>query len=499
MNETIVKMENITKQFPGVLALDNVSFNLRKGEVHALLGENGAGKSTLMKILSGVHVPNKGSITFEDEVIKLETPISAQEKGIAIIHQEFNLFPELTVADNIFIGREFRGRNKWILDGDSQLEGTKKILDKLNLDINPNTLVEKLSVAQQQMVEIAKALSINAKVLIMDEPTAALTESEIESLFKVTNMLKSQGVGIVYISHRLEELALIADRATVMRDGCFVKTVDYKYIRIDELISMMVGRDLGDIFPKRASKPSDEVVLEVKDLNRSGVLKDINFNLRRGEILGFAGLMGAGRTEVARAIFGADSIDSGQVTLFGKEVTIKNVHDAINQGIGYLTEDRKKEGLALGLSVNVNTMLSSYKEFSNKFGVIDEQKCINISQDLKAKLRIKTPDLEQLAGNLSGGNQQKIIIAKWLCKDTEILIFDEPTRGIDVGAKLEIYELINQLTMQGKSIIVISSELPEVLGLCDRILVMRNGNITGELEAERATQENIMKYATLEG
>ncbi|WP_022942602.1 sugar ABC transporter ATP-binding protein [Psychromonas hadalis] len=499
MNTTLVKMENITKKFPGVLALDNVSFNLRSGEVHALLGENGAGKSTLMKVLSGVHVPNNGRIIFEGKEVVFDTPISAQEKGIAIIHQEFNLFPELSVADNIFIGREFRAGNKWVLDEHAQVEGAKKILDRLNLDINPNTLVETLSVAQQQMVEIAKALSINAKVLIMDEPTAALTESEIESLFDVTNMLKSQGVGIVYISHRLEELAKIADRATVMRDGCFIGTVDYASSSIDELITMMVGRDLGDIFPKRANKPSDEIVLEVKNLNRKGVLKDINFSLHRGEILGFAGLMGAGRTEVARAIFGADSIDSGQVILFGQEVKIKNVHDAINRGIGYLTEDRKKEGLALGLSVNVNTMLSSYDEYSNKFGVIDEQKCINISQELKEKLRIKTPDLDQLAGNLSGGNQQKIIIAKWLCKDTEILIFDEPTRGIDVGAKLEIYELINQLTVQGKSIIVISSELPEVLGLCDRILVMRNGKITGELEAERATQENIMKYATLEG
>ena len=499
MNTTLLKMENITKQFPGVLALDNVSFNLRRGEVHALLGENGAGKSTLMKVLSGVHIPNEGRITFEDEVVNISSPISAQEKGITIIHQEFNLFPELSVAENIFIGREFRGSHQWILDDSSQAEAAKKILDKLNLDISPDMLVEKLTVAQQQMVEIAKALSVNAKVLIMDEPTAALTESEIESLFKVTNMLKAQGVGIVYISHRLEELAQIADRATVMRDGCFIGTVDYASTTIDELIAMMVGRDLGDIYPDRANKPSDELVLEVKNLNRKGVLQDINFSLRRGEILGFSGLMGAGRTEVARAIFGADSIDSGEITLFGQPVQIKDVHQAIELGIGYLTEDRKKEGLALGLSVNVNTMLSSYSQYSSKFGIIDELACTEISQDLKDKLKIKTPNLEQLAGNLSGGNQQKIIIAKWICKNTEILIFDEPTRGIDVGAKLEIYELINQLTAQGKSIIVISSELPEVLGMCDRILVMRGGKITGELEAERATQENIMKYATLEG
>jgi len=423
MNETIVKMEHITKRFPGVLALDNVSFNLRKGEVHALLGENGAGKSTLMKILSGVHVPNEGSITFEGEVIKLETPISAQEKGIAIIHQEFNLFPELSVAENIFIGREFRGQHKWLLNDGSQSEAAQALLNKLNLDISPDILVEKLTVAQQQMVEIAKALSVDAKVLIMDEPTAALTESEIESLFKVTNMLKSQGVGIVYISHRLEELALIADRATVMRDGCFIDTVDYTFAKIEDLISMMVGRSLGDIYPERANKVLEEVVLDVKNLNRKGVLTDINFQLKRGEILGFSGLMGAGRTEVARAIFGADPVDSADITLFGESVQIRDVHHAIELGIGYLTEDRKKDGLALGMSVSDNTLLSSYKEYSNKFGVIDEEACHEVATKLSNKLRIKTPTLEQSAGNLSGGNQQKIIIAKWVCKDSNILIF----------------------------------------------------------------------------
>ncbi len=499
MNKIIVKMENITKRFPGVVALDNVSFNLRKGEVHALLGENGAGKSTLMKILSGVHVPDEGTIIFEDDVVKLGTPISAQAKGIAIIHQEFNLFPELTVAENIFIGREFRGHHKWMLSDKAQSDAAQALLNKLNLDISSETLVEKLTVAQQQMVEIAKALSVDAKVLIMDEPTAALTESEIASLFKVTNMLKSQGVGIVYISHRLEELVQIADRATVMRDGCFVGTVDYASTTINELITMMVGRNLGDIYPERANKPLDEIVLDVKNLNRKGVLTDINFHLKRGEILGLSGLMGAGRTEVARCIFGADPIDSADITLFGERVKIKNVHHAIELGIGYLTEDRKKNGLALGMSVSDNTMLSSFKDFSNQFGIIDEKACRVIVTELSDKLRIKTPTLEQLAGNLSGGNQQKIIIAKWICKDTEILIFDEPTRGIDVGAKLEIYELINQLTAQGKSIILISSELPEILGMCDRILVMRNGRIAGELSAERATQEKIMKYATLEG
>lgn len=499
MNTTIVQMNGITKRFPGVLALDNVSFNLRKGEVHALLGENGAGKSTLMKVLSGVHNPDEGHILFEGKQVSLGSPIAAQEKGITIIHQEFNLFPELTVAENIFIGREHTAGHKWVLDDRAQAKATQALLDKLNLDISPDTLVEKLTVAQQQMVEIAKALSVNAKVLIMDEPTAALTESEIDSLFQVTNMLKSQGVGIVYISHRLEELAQIADRATVMRDGTYIGTVDYHTVQIDDLIAMMVGRDLGDIYPQRANKPSDEVVLEVNKLNRKGVLRDVSFSLKRGEILGFSGLMGAGRSEVARAIFGADPIDSGEIKLFGRPVTINNVHQAIEQGIAYLTEDRKKDGLALGMSVQDNIMLSSFEDYANKAGVIDEASSSAISVDLKEKLRIKTPNLEQLAGNLSGGNQQKIIIAKWICKNTEILIFDEPTRGIDVGAKLEIYELINQLTRQGKSVIVISSELPEILGMCDRILVMRNGMITGELQADEANQENIMKYATLEG
>ena len=479
MNTTIIQMTGITKRFPGVLALDSVSFNLRKGEVHALLGENGAGKSTLMKVLSGVHIPDEGHIVYEGKSVTFNSPISALEKGIAIIHQEFNLFPELTVAENIFIGRELTGSSKWILDDQSQNEATKALLDRLNLDIEPTTLVESLTVAQQQMVEIAKALSVNAKVLIMDEPTAALTESEIESLFNVTNMLKLQGVGIVYISHRLEELALIADRATVMRDGTFIGTVDYHTVRVDDLITMMVGRDLGDIYPKRANEPGDEIVLEVNNLNRKGVIKNISFKLKRGEILGFSGLMGAGRSEVARAIFGADPIDSGEIKLFGKPVKIKSVHEAIAQGIAYLTEDRKKDGLALGMSVKDNIMLSSFDDYSNTAGIIDELSSTNIAQELKDKLRIKSPNLDQLAGNLSGGNQQKIIIAKWICKNTEILIFDEPTRGIDVGAKLEIYELINQLTKQGKSVIVISSELPEVLGLCDRILVMRNGSITG--------------------
>ena len=498
MSETFLQMKHITKRFPGVLALNDVQFTLRRGEVHALLGENGAGKSTLMKILSGVYQPDEGEIIFEDKPVSFSDPLSAQNVGITIIHQEFNLFPELTVEENIFIGREFCKKNRWRLDEKQQRQATIEILQKLNLAIKPDTLVADLTVAQQQMVEIAKAISVNARILIMDEPTAALTETEIESLFRVTRLLKEQGTGIVYISHRLEELALIADRATVMRDGQYISTVDYECVKISDLIAMMVGRDLGNVYPRREALQQRIPVLEVNGLTRKGVLNDINFTLYRGEILGFAGLMGAGRTELARAIFGADSIDSGTLKLNGKETVIKDISDAIQQGISYLTEDRKKEGLALNLSVERNIMLGNYPEYSDRFGNIDSRRCQQTSEEQVKALRIKTPNLEQAALNLSGGNQQKIIIARWVCKDTDILIFDEPTRGIDVGAKLEIYELMNRLVAKGKSIIMISSELPEVLGMCDRILVMRSGRITGELSAKEATQEKIMQYATLE-
>lgn len=487
MSETFLQMSHITKRFPGVLALSNVDFALRKGEVHALLGENGAGKSTLMKILSGVYQPDEGDIIFEGQPVSFANPLSAQSAGITIIHQEFNLFPELTVEENIFIGREFCKNNRWRLDEKQQRQAAIDILQKLNLNISPETLVADLTVAQQQMVEIAKAISVNAKILIMDEPTAALTETEIDSLFQVTRLLKEQGTGIVYISHRLEELALIADRATVMRDGQFIATVDYDAVKISDLIAMMVGRDLGNIYPRRGPLAQRKPVLEVSGLTRNGVLNNIDFTLYQGEILGFAGLMGAGRTELARAIFGADPIDGGTLKLNGKVTVIKDIPDAIQQGISYLTEDRKKEGLALGLSVERNIMLGNYPEYSDRYGNVDSKRCQKTSEEQVKALRIKTPHLEQAALNLSGGNQQKIIIARWVCKDTDILIFDEPTRGIDVGAKLEIYELMNRLVAKGKSIIMISSELPEVLGMCDRILVMRNGRITGELGKVRTS------------
>lgn len=384
MSETFLQMSHITKRFPGVLALSNVDFALRKGEVHALLGENGAGKSTLMKILSGVYQPDEGDIIFEGQSVSFANPLSAQSAGITIIHQEFNLFPELTVEENIFIGREFCKNNRWRLDEKQQRQAAIDILQKLNLNISPETLVADLTVAQQQMVEIAKAISVNAKILIMDEPTAALTETEIDSLFQVTRLLKEQGTGIVYISHRLEELALIADRATVMRDGQFIATVDYDAVKISDLIAMMVGRDLGNIYPRRGPLAQRKPVLEVSGLTRNGVLNNIDFTLYQGEILGFAGLMGAGRTELARAIFGADPIDGGTLKLNGKVTVIKDIPDAIQQGISYLTEDRKKEGLALGLSVERNIMLGNYPEYSDRYGNVDSKRCQKTSEDRKS-------------------------------------------------------------------------------------------------------------------
>ncbi|UYM18249.1 sugar ABC transporter ATP-binding protein [Endozoicomonas euniceicola] len=497
MSDVLLEMKKITKRFPGVLALNRVDFDLYRGEVHALLGENGAGKSTLMKILSGVCQKDEGEIIFKGSPVIIDGPLAARNLGISIIHQEFNLCSHLTVAQNIFIGREHR--KGWFLDENRQNRAAADLLESLNLAIAPDRLVSTLTVAQQQMVEIAKALSFNSGILIMDEPTAALTDSEIDCLFRVMNRLRDQGVGIIYISHRLEELAIIADRATVMRDGEYVNTVNYKASTLDELICMMVGRELDNLFPPRQPVTSDQVALSVKNLCREGVLDAVSFDLYRGEILGFSGLMGAGRTELARAIFGADPIDSGEITLGRRQLMNHSVEEAIEAGVGYLTEDRKLEGLALGLSVQANTMLSNYPKYASVPGVINEKKVSSVAEKLSRRLRIKTPSLKQLAGNLSGGNQQKIIIARWLCRESDIFIFDEPTRGIDVSARYEIYELMNELVQQGKSIIMISSELPEIIGLSDRILVMRHGRITGELSREQASQKSILKYATFEG
>ncbi len=496
MAEPILRLKNITKRFPGVIALDNMKLDVYPGEVHALLGENGAGKSTLMKIISGVYAKDEGTIICRGKEVDIKTPLEAKQLGINIIYQEFNLFPQLTVAQNIFAGREPRKTIKGLLDEKKLNKKAQEILDTLSLDISPTEKIEDLSVAKQQMVEIAKAVSFNADILIMDEPTAALTETEIEALFSIIKKFKKQGVGIIYISHRLQELEQIADRVTVFRDGQWVGATLYKATTDAELIRMMVGRDVSDFFHERESHATTEKVLEVKGLTRHGYFEDVNFHLNKGEILGFSGLMGAGRTEVARAIFGADSIDTGQIFLNGTEQNITSPTAAIKSSIGYLSEDRKKDGLALSLSVSDNVVLSSIPQFSTSLSIIQDKKVKTTVQELCDRLRIKTPSLEQKVVNLSGGNQQKIIVAKWLCRQSKIFIFDEPTRGIDIGAKVEIYDLMNELVKEGTSIIMISSELPEILAMSDRIIVMHEGRIKGELPGKGATQEKIMHLAT---
>ena len=495
MSDVLVLMEGIEKTFPGVHALKQCRFELRSGEVHALLGENGAGKSTLMKILSGVYPKDAGKIIYKGKEVEIPNTKAAQDLGISIIFQELNLIPHLTVAQNVFIGREPRKGVRFILNEKEINEKTQKILDMMNLDIDPRAKVSELTVAKQQMVEIAKALSLNSEVLIMDEPTAALTDSEIEDLFRIIRDLKKKGVGIIYISHRLEEIGIISDRITVMRDGEYIDTVPTKDVTTEQIIKMMVGREIYVTSEANSESSKNEVVLEVKNLNRGRAIKDVSFKLRKGEILGFAGLMGAGRTEVARAIFGADPIDSGEIYVNGKKVNIKQPIDAVKHGIGYLSEDRKQFGLMLNLDVEQNTVIASLENYS-KFGWINKNKTRMDTNKWIEALKIKTPSLEQKVRNLSGGNQQKVVLGKWLTRDCNILIFDEPTRGIDVGAKSEIYKLMNKLVAEGKSIIMISSELPEILRMSHRVLVMCEGRITGELSYEEATQERIMEYAT---
>jgi len=493
---TLLLAKGIGKSYPGVKALNNVNLNLRKGEVHAILGENGAGKSTLMKIISGAISYDEGELLYKGEPLNVSHPKEAQELGISIVYQEFNLLPELTVAENIYINREPQSKFNKLLINDSKLnQDAQEVLKRLNSPINPKEKVANLSVAEQQMVEIAKALSFNCELLIMDEPTAALTDSEIDVLFEIVNKLKEEGVAIAFISHRMEELHLIVDRVTIIRDGEFVSEYLFKDKTLDELIQDMVGRQLTSKYPAKPNYNKGEKVLEVKNLNRNGVLHNISFAAHKGEILGIAGLMGSGRTELARAICGADNIDSGEIFIGEVAVKIKSPEQAIRLGIGYITEDRKKNGLALSLNIKENVVLSSHKEFSNIFGFMKQRQVLNITDQYIADLKIKTYGSEQLTGNLSGGNQQKVVLAKWLCKHTKILIFDEPTRGIDIGAKFEIYQLMYELVKNGITIIMISSELPEVLSMSDRILVMKEGEIAGELLKNEATQEKIIKYA----
>lgn len=495
--ETIIEMRGIEKRFPGVHALKAARFDLRAGEVHALMGENGAGKSTLMKILAGIYRPDEGEIHFRGQKIELTDPRSAQTAGIGIIHQELSLMNDLTAAQNIFIGREPR-RSFGRLDERLLNEQAAAIFKAMRLKLDPEAPVGSLTIAKQQMVEIAKALSYKFQVLIMDEPTAALNDAEIADLFSIIRDLKAQGVGIVYISHKMDELKRIADRVTIMRDGEFIDTVPAADTPISTIITKMVGREVKDDAPDVPDTTGNPVALEVKGLRRGREIRDVSFSLARGEILGFAGLMGAGRTEVARAIFGADPLEAGEIRVHGKPVLIRSPHDAVCAGIGYLSEDRKHFGLALTMDVRNNIALATLKSFIKFPGRLDEKAMKNTADEFIRKLAIRTPSDSQEVRLLSGGNQQKVVIAKWLLRNCEILIFDEPTRGIDVGAKAEIYQLLTDLAKGGKAIIVISSELPEIMRLSHRIAVMCEGRLTGILPGGRVTrQEDIMHLATL--
>jgi ribose transport system ATP-binding protein len=496
MGELLVEMEGIDKEFPGVRALAEASFQLREGEVHALVGENGAGKSTLMKILAGIYSRDGGVIRYKGREVEVPNPRAAQELGISIIHQELNLMPHLTVAQNIFISREPRGRPSFLVDDRQLNRQARDLIDRLHLKLDPRARVLDLAVAQQQMVEIAKSLSFNAEVLIMDEPTAALTDTEIDELFRIIRELRSNGVGIVHISHRLEELKQISDRVSVMRDGRYIATLETKEASIDTIIRMMVGRTIYEAAPEVPQSAHEDVVLEVRGLTRGRVIRDVSFSLRRGEILGIAGLVGAGRTEVARAIFGADPLEAGEIYVKGHRVQIKSPADAVKHGIGYLSEDRKRYGLATGMDVETNIVLAAFRKFLSALGQINTRLTRIAAEDRIKALAIKTPNIKQKVRNLSGGTQQKVVIGKWLTANTDILIFDEPTRGIDVGAKSEIYHLLNELSRQGKSIIMISSELPEILRMSHRIIVMCEGRLTGEIGGQEATQEGIMTFAT---
>jgi len=495
MEETLLLLQGIDKNFPGVHALDHCDFELRHGEVHALVGENGAGKSTLMKIIAGIYSADEGQINLRGEDVTIPNPHAAQEMGISMVHQELNLMPHLTAAQNIFIGRE--PVNGFLLDENRLNKEAQALFDMMNLDVDPWMKVSEMTVAKQQMVEIAKALSFNSDVLIFDEPSAALTDVEIGELFRIIRQLKENGAGIIYITHRLEELKEISDRTTVLRDGLYVDTVDTLETPIDQIIKMMVGRVIYESAPEVPDEPSQEIVLEVKNLSRGSALKDVSFHLKKGEILGFAGLVGAGRTEAARAIFGADPIDSGDVFINGKQVNIKTPTHAVSNSIAYLSEDRKRYGLCLGLDVKTNIVLTIINQLTSFLGWVKDKMVTSISADMVDQLSVRTPSLEQKAKNLSGGNQQKLVIGKWLARNADILIFDEPTRGIDVGAKQEIYSLLNDLASEGKSIIMISSELPEILRMSHRVVVMCEGRVTGELDYSEATQESIMQLATM--
>lgn len=491
----LLEMRNISKAFPGVQALSNVSIDLHHGEVVALVGENGAGKSTLMKILTGIYRADEGEIFLNGKKVNVTSTKKATELGISMIHQELNLMKDLTIAENIFIGREPKGfLNLFIKDAELN-RMTKQLFDQLSIDLDAKTKVEQLTIAKQQLVEIAKALSFESKILIMDEPTTALTETEIDVLFEIIENLKKNGVGIIYISHRMDELKRISDRIIIMRDGEFVDTLRTSETDIKQVIHLMVGREVYIESKPNIAQENQDTVLELKNVSTNSHIKNISFTLRKGEILGFAGLMGAGRTEVANAIFGIDKIKMGDIILRGKKVKISNPAQAVQNGIGFLTEDRKHLGLLLDMDVKTNVALATMKNF-HRAGFVQDDEIAKKAEHYVEKLRIKTPTIDQHIRFLSGGNQQKVVISKWLLRDCDILIFDEPTRGIDVGAKGEIYRLLEDLASQGKAIIMISSELPEILRMSHRIAVMSEGRITAILDAVEASQEKIMEHAT---
>jgi len=494
MGEEILRMEEIDKSFPGVHALDHVHFNLNRGEVHALMGENGAGKSTLMKVLTGIYSKDSGKIIYEGKEVEFHNTREAQDAGIVIVHQELNMVGDLTVAQNIFIGREFMSGIK--INDRKMVEESKKLFDRLHIEINPTEKMSNLTVGKQQMCEIAKAISHECKVIIFDEPSAALTEKEIDDLFTIIRDLREQNMGIIYISHRMDEIKVITDRVTVMRDGTYVGTLITKDCTKDDIVKMMVGRVIYEQPKEKSLVPDDApVVLKVDHLSAGKMVQDVSFELHKGEILGFSGLMGAGRTETARAVFGADPKQSGDIYINGKKVEINSPEDAVHHGIGYLSEDRKRYGVVVQKSITENSTLACLDDYISGI-FINKAKEKEAAETYIKELDTKTPSADQLVVNLSGGNQQKIVIAKWLVKNCDILIFDEPTRGIDVGAKNEIYKLMNRLASEGKSIIMISSEMQEILRMSDRIVIMCEGKKTGELKIEEATQEKIMDKAT---
>ena len=496
MGDVILKMTGIDKRFSGVHALKSVQFELRAGEVHALMGENGAGKSTLVKVLCGIHQRDAGEIELFGKQVSFANIAESQAAGISIIHQELNMMNHLTVAQNIYIGREPMKGGAYIDDRRMERDA-QALFDRIGIKIDPSAKLGSLTVGKQQMVEIAKAISRDYRLLVLDEPTAALTQPEVEELFNIMRDLRSKGIGMIYISHRMDEINTISDRVTVMRDGEYVGTLITKDTTKDEIVKMMVGRVIYGAQKETSTvAPDAPVVLEVRNLSSGNLLRDISFTLRRGEILGFAGLMGAGRTELARAVYGADPFDSGEILINGQKVNIRTPEAAVRHGICYLSEDRKQFGLMLGKSVSENSVLASLDNYI-RFGWIQDSEIRKASAAANEKLRTKTPSMEQLVKNLSGGNQQKVIVARWLLKNADIFIFDEPTRGIDIGAKSEMYDLIAELASQGKSIIMISSELAEIQRLSDRVVVMCEGRITADLPIDGLTQEKIMKYATM--